>query len=81
MPGVTAVCIGEGEGAIQDIVQCLGDGGNIDRIPNLWVRRPDGSVARNEVRPLIENLDSLPFPDRDLFDYCSILRRSRGRQG
>jgi radical SAM superfamily enzyme YgiQ (UPF0313 family) len=73
LPGVTAVCIGEGEGAIQDIVERLEIGGNLDTIPNLWVRRDDGSVAKNEVRPLIENLDALPFPDRDLFEYRSIL--------
>ena len=73
MPGVTAVCIGEGEGAIQDIVECLENGGSLHTIPNLWVRRPDGSVAKNEVRPLIEDLDTLPFPDRDLFEYRSIL--------
>jgi anaerobic magnesium-protoporphyrin IX monomethyl ester cyclase len=74
LPGVRAVCIGEGEGAILDIIQRLGEGRNLDPIPNLWVRRPDGSVLRNEVRPLIEDLDTLPFPDRDLFPYRSILR-------
>ncbi len=75
LPGVTAVCIGEGEGAIQDIVQCLENRRSLDAIPNLWVRRPDGSVARNDVRPLVEDLDTLPFPDRDLFEYRIILRR------
>lgn len=75
LPGVTAVCIGEGEGAIQDIVERLGNGGNLDTIPNLWVRRHGGCIVRNEVRPLIEDLDALPFPDRDIFEYRSILRR------
>jgi len=74
LPGVTAVCIGEGEGAIQDIVERLRNGGNLETVSNLWVRRPDGSIARNEVRPLIEDLDTLPFPDRDLFEYRRILR-------
>ncbi len=74
LAGVTAICVGEGEGAIQDIVERLGGGGTLDSIPNLWVRRPDGSIARNEVRPLVEGLDTLPFPDRDLFEYSRILR-------
>ena len=30
-----------------------------------WRRR----IIRNETRPFIENLDSLPFPDRELFNY------------
>lgn len=28
---------------------------------------------RNETRPFIENLDTLPFPDRELFDYQRII--------
>jgi len=73
VPEVTAVCVGEGEGAILDIVERLRNGGDLTSIPNLWVKLPDGSMVRNPVRPLIENLDALPILDRDLFDYPRIL--------
>lgn len=35
---------------------------------NFWVKKGD-EIIRNQVRPLIDNLDRLPFPDRDLFDF------------
>jgi len=63
--GVDAVCRGEGEDAIVDFADALGHGGDYTRIRNLWVKN-GGGIIRNEVRPLIENLDRLPFPDRDL---------------
>lgn len=76
LPGVTAVCIGEGESVILDIVEQLKVDRNFTKIPNLWVRQSTGSIIRNAIRPLIEDLNNLPFPDRDLFDYRSILLRN-----
>jgi len=42
---------------------------------SMWttmVRRGD-QVARNPMRPLIADLDELPYVDRDLFDYGEML--------
>jgi len=33
---------------------------------NIWFKK-NGWVIKNDVRPLIQDLDSLPFPDKDLF--------------
>jgi anaerobic magnesium-protoporphyrin IX monomethyl ester cyclase len=63
--GVDAICRGEGEGAIVDFANALERGGDYSRIPNLWVKNGSG-IVRNNVRPLIEDLDRIPFPDRDL---------------
>jgi len=57
-----AVCVGEGEYAILEAVQRFSEGKTIDSIRNLWIRR-DNSIQKNDMRPLIEDLDSLPFPD------------------
>lgn len=65
--GVDAICIGEGEYAFADFVNTFQKGGDITKVENWWVRQ-NGSVYKNSVRPLIEDLDSLPFPDRALFD-------------
>ncbi len=65
--GVDVVCRGEGEGAILDLAHALDDGGDIREIANLWVKTPHGEIHRNAVRPLVDNLDSLPVPDRDAF--------------
>jgi len=66
--GVDMVCIGEGEGAIFDLCQSLEEGRDTSNIPNLWVKK-NGVVHRNPVRPLIADLDDLPFPDREVFPF------------
>jgi len=37
------------------------------QIPNLWIKNED-SVNKTPSRPFIENLDSLPFTDREIWD-------------
>jgi len=60
-----AVCIGEGEQAMVELAGSLERGSDISNIKNLWVK-DKGSINKNPVRPLIQNLDDLPFPDREL---------------
>ncbi len=57
-----AICMGEGEGAIVDVLRALDSGREVDGIPNIVTRNHDSSTVRN----LVEDLDSLPFPDYDL---------------
>jgi len=63
--GVDGICIGEGEGAVLDLAAALENGRLEPNIRNWWFKL-NGEVVRNPVRPLIEDLDTLPFPDRDL---------------
>ncbi len=72
--GIDIVCIGEGEEALLELLAAVESGSTITGIPNLWVKQ-DGQVVRNPPRPLTEDLDSLPFPDRDIFDYPYLLNR------
>jgi len=46
-------------------------------IHNLWWKRPDGSIERGELRPLMD-LDTLPFPDREVYDYPNLHHERRG---
>ena len=71
--GLDAVCVGEGEQPLLELVEALRDGRSPDGIPNLWLKKPDGRIVRNPTRPFCENLDGLPFPDRELFDYQAIV--------
>lgn len=57
-----AVCVGEGEYPVWELCERRTTKEPIDTIQNLWVRVP-GGIRKNEVRPLISDLDSLPFPD------------------
>jgi radical SAM superfamily enzyme YgiQ (UPF0313 family) len=62
-----AVCIGEGEYPMLELVQQLRETRTPDGIRNLWLRRADGSIQKNSPRPFLEALDTLPFPDRDMW--------------
>jgi anaerobic magnesium-protoporphyrin IX monomethyl ester cyclase len=75
-PGVDGICIGEGEGAILDLVGAIEDGKAPTGIENWWFKR-DGHVERNPVRPAEDDLDVLPFPDRELlFEKDEFTRQS-----
>lgn len=65
-PYIDYVCVGEGEGAIVDLCKNLESGEDPSNIPNIWLKK-EGKVVFNEIRPLISDLDILPFPDKDLF--------------
>jgi anaerobic magnesium-protoporphyrin IX monomethyl ester cyclase len=56
-----AIC-GEAEEAMADLVTALATDANTRNIANVWYKGPDGPVG-NPLRPLIEDLDSLPIPD------------------
>jgi anaerobic magnesium-protoporphyrin IX monomethyl ester cyclase len=62
-----AVCVGEGEYATLELVEQLESGHYPSGIPNLYIKKPDGKVERNETRPFLEDLESLPFPDREMW--------------
>lgn len=67
--GVDVVCRGEGEEAMVELADYMSRGDDYRRVRNLWVKE-NGSVHRNDVRPLVADLDALPFPARDiLYDH------------
>lgn len=72
---VDYVCVGEGEGAMVDIATAIRDGKSTTGIPNIWTKK-DGKIFRNDVRPLINNLDELPFYDKELFAKNNVLHFS-----
>ncbi len=61
-----ALCIGEGEYATLELVSQLEDGIEPSGIENLWIKSR-GKIEKNQTRPFITDLDSLPFPDRDIW--------------
>lgn len=72
--GVDIVCVGEGEYPWLEYMDAMRDGIVRTDIESMYFKQPDGTVIRNPVRPLIEDLDTLPFPDFDLFDYENLDR-------
>jgi anaerobic magnesium-protoporphyrin IX monomethyl ester cyclase len=65
-PSVDMVCVGEGEGPILDLCSSLSHGDDPSKIPNLWIKKRDGTIHKNAIRTAL-NLDELPLPDYSLF--------------
>lgn len=59
--GMDAYCVGEGEETFRDYLDALAAGRPPHNIPGLIT-----AAGSTPVRPLIRDLDSLPFPDRDI---------------
>jgi radical SAM superfamily enzyme YgiQ (UPF0313 family) len=66
-PGVDMVCRGEGEEAFLELVDKMSAGKDCYDTRNIWLKKRKGIIKKNTLRPLIKDLDSLPFPDKDLF--------------
>jgi len=67
--GSDYIIIGEAEQTLLELVTALADKEDIQNtIPGLAYKLPDGSVCKTAGRPVMTNLDSLPFPAWDLVD-------------
>jgi anaerobic magnesium-protoporphyrin IX monomethyl ester cyclase len=73
--GVDGVLIGESEYAIAELVEKIQRKQDISTIKNLWLKQ-NGNIIRNELRPLIDDLDDIPFPDREIYYKYSFLRNN-----
>ena len=56
------VCLGEGEEVIAELADKMEKRDVWQETMNIWCNTPDG-IVKNEVRPLIQDLDSVPYPD------------------
>jgi radical SAM superfamily enzyme YgiQ (UPF0313 family) len=70
LPGLDAICRGEGEYALLDLCEHLKAGKETTGIEGLWFSR-NGDVERNPVRPLIADLSTLPPPMHAIHTVCS----------
>lgn len=64
--GLDLICIGEGERALPEVCQRLGSR-DFSGIRNVWFVR-DGEIVRNQTGEFVEDLDTLPRYDHELFD-------------
>ena len=74
--GADAICVGEGEVAMRELVEALDAGDRPDGIAGLRIKQPDGSVQINPPARFIRNLDEVPFPDHSFLDKFPHLRDS-----
>ncbi|MDD1776761.1 MAG: B12-binding domain-containing radical SAM protein, partial [Candidatus Helarchaeota archaeon] len=58
---------GEGEETFPDYLTHLEKGSSLKDVKGIWFKE-NGKIMRNELRPLVSNLDSIPFPNWDLWE-------------
>ncbi|MFH1415712.1 MAG: radical SAM protein [Elusimicrobiota bacterium] len=72
------VCTGEGEYPMLELADKVKEGKPISGIKNLWIKK-DTEIEKNRMRPLVQDLDTLPFPD--FIDRDNKILIDRGKSG
>lgn len=60
-----SIIIGEGEVTAPELIAKLVKGESLEGVSGVAYRADDGSIIKNEPRPLLEDLDSIPIPRRE----------------
>ena len=61
-----SVVIGEGEETVPDLIDRVEKGESFAGVAGMAYRAADGAIIKTEPRPLIEDLDTIPIPRREL---------------
>lgn len=72
-PNVDIAVIGEGEETLYEIVKKFSSSSDLRDILGIAIRE-NGCIKVNSMRPFIKNIDTLPFPSRDLVDMNIYLK-------
>jgi radical SAM superfamily enzyme YgiQ (UPF0313 family) len=70
-----AVCVGEGELPMAELVERMDSKAPVRGIRNLWIRQPAGAIEKNPTRDFLADLDSLPAPDREMWRSWVLARK------
>jgi radical SAM superfamily enzyme YgiQ (UPF0313 family) len=69
IPGLDSVVRFEGEATLVNLLTCLAAGTDWRSLPGIAFRRADGDVIVAPLARTVEDLDSLPWPDRTSINY------------
>ena len=75
-PSIDMICLGEGEETIVELAAALSDGRDPAGIAGIRTKAGGKDGAAAPVRPPVQDLDSLPFPERRHFFDCGVFRES-----
>jgi radical SAM superfamily enzyme YgiQ (UPF0313 family) len=65
---IDILCVGEGDAAIVELAEAIEQRRDYRNIINLHVRVSATNIVKNSVRPIIQDLDRLPFCDRSIYE-------------
>ena len=66
-PHIDFICRGEGEDALIDLLEAMGNPSGVKNIFNIWRKGSAGEICRTELRNFIPDLDVLPHPDLSIY--------------
>jgi anaerobic magnesium-protoporphyrin IX monomethyl ester cyclase len=69
--------IGESEQSLIQFINTLEKQEYNYNIPNLWIKK-DKEIIKNKIGQLTQDLDSIPFADREIFNYQEYIDSNRG---
>jgi len=75
---IDMLCIGEGEETIVELCYALKNGLSAENIKNLWVKKKNGKVIKNQLRPPVD-INNLPFEDFTVFEKKRLYRPMQGK--
>lgn len=64
---IDVICTGEGEHTLTEYLDALEQGKPLKDILGIWYKE-NGQIIKNKNRPAIPSLDTLPFPNWDVFE-------------
>ena len=81
--GADVVVIGEGEATLEELLDHHARHGaeGLDVVRGIAWRERDGAIRRTPARPLLPDLDQVPFPDRESIDLGAYLAAWKARHG
>jgi len=62
------ICVGEAEDSLLELVSRIEQKEDYTNISNFWFKRKN-QIIKNNIAPLLIDLDQLPFPDYSIFKY------------
>jgi len=75
---VDAICRGEGEIYFLQLIEKVSKGQDFYDTKNFWFKKKDGTIIKNPIGTLVENLDDAPSPDRKLMYSSDRALEARG---
>lgn len=78
VPELDGIVRGEGEYPMAELARAMEAGRDYTGIKSFWFKK-GGAIVKNEMRPIIQDLDQLPFPDKSVLDYQKLLDQFGGR--
>jgi len=69
---IDGVLVGEGDDVFLEFVNAIQKGIDYTKIKNFWFKK-ENKIIKNEYKEFIQDLDSLPYVDREVFDYQKII--------